>query len=178
MTQTVANNKTDTPSVEDNSALDELDTLLAQYDEGTEPVKTETKPSGEPPRDKRIDALLAREAESDLSAAVDTIMDDIEIQLPRSMIKGYLYSRESEDPRIGKAFDERFTNPAGWKKVLSGLAKEASNEFKGLPDKSLTNDRDVVEAAVRSASTSSNEAREVNFVGMNRNQLDRYLDDL
>jgi len=175
---TEANNDADTPSVEENGAQDELDTLLAQYDEGTEvPEKTE-KPSGEPTPDTRIDALLAREKKGDINSAVDTIMGDLDIQVPKSMIKGYLYSRESEDPRIGKAFDKRFQDPAGWKRVLSGLAKEASSEFKDLPDKSLTNDRDVVEAAVRGASTTSKESKEVNFTGMNRNQLDRYLEEL
>ena len=178
MNQTVAQDDPETPAGEDIGAQDELDTLLAQYDEGQEPTEPPAEKPSEPVVDKRVDALLARERDNDINNAIDTIMDEVsDVQIPKSMVKGYLFAKESEDPRIGKAFDNRFSDPAGWNRILKGIAQEAKKEFKDLPDKAMTNDRNAVEAAVRGASSTKAEAPEVDFKGMDRNQLNRWLRD-
>jgi hypothetical protein len=60
-----------------------------------------------------------------------------------------------EDQRIAAAFMNRTTNPAAWEKVQRGLAKEFAKEMKDFTsiDPNVTEDRAVVAAAVRGAST-------------------------
>jgi len=178
MTQTVTETADVTDQVtEDVGAQDELDTLLAQYDEAhEEPQKPTTTEQPQSHSDPRVEALLARQERTDIDNAVTKLKDESGTQLPDSMIEGYLRSKAIKDGRIDKAFNDRFNNPQGWEKVLKGLANDFKKEMESLPDSTLTANRDAVEAAVRSASSTKTAPEPApDFSKMSKSQLDKYL---
>lgn len=166
-------------------AQDELDSILAQYDEAN-------KPQGEPKQqpNNEVNELLAyfreekqtrekQEMKSAISEAVSAVKKQAEATIPDRLVRGFLHDLAVEDPRINKAFSERKSNPEVWNQVLKSAAKQLQKELQDLPDANLSKDRDLVTAAVRSASTAKPTPDEApDFSKMNKSQLDSYLRNL
>lgn len=162
---------------EEVGAQDELDTLLAQYDEG----KSEDKPKVEQPDPvyqwaaRQMQEQAKKSTDEGITEAIKLVKSESGTQLPDRLIRGYLEALNLEDGRIGSAFKERSKNPDNWNKVLKSAAKQLAKDLSDLPDQTLTQDRDVVTAAVRSASTAKSTSNDApNFSTMTKSQLDKW----
>lgn len=168
-TQAVADNADGAAQVqapEKNSAPDDLDSLLKEFESSSEPKPkaTEEQPKQEQPKDggdKRLDEVYgfiqeeqrrrARdEFTRDFSETVKNVKGDLAVS--DTIAKGFIHAMAEQDPRIAKAFVNRASNPETWKKVQGELNKALTREFEGQPDKRLTEDREAVAAAVRNSS--------------------------
>ena len=173
--ETVAKD-TDTASkttVEDQGAPEkDLDTLLSEidkeFDQGTKASETKstTAPDDVAQLKQTVSYLLEQTTRGDIESAVESVSKTLgdELKVPRRAIRAMLNDMAIEDPRIRKAFDNRHKDTVGWNKVLKAAAKSIRNEFSGLPDKQLTDDREAVAATIRGASktTSQDDAPNLN----------------
>jgi hypothetical protein len=195
-TQTVANGTegaaTQAPAVDNGAQGDELEALLAQFEqEVTKPSATATqptqaaqpKPTEQKPNDisaltAKVQSLVerdeAREAairkqkiDQDLMATVKSVRGDIpETVISDLVVKGWLNAASESDPRLVDAFNNREQNPARWNQVVAQLGKKLRSEFSRLPDVAETEDREAVTAAVRGASTKPPPAKAPDFKSM------------
>ena len=149
------------PSPEtDNAQGENLDDLLKEFEDVQEPPKKEVK--GEQKSDDvSEDVKFIREwREQEESKRVREALDqtvvalkdgiDCPVELPNTWWEGRLEVEARKDPRIAQAWLARDTKPDAWKKVQTHLKKQLESELSVRRD--LTDDRDAVAAAVRSAS--------------------------
>jgi len=154
------------PSVEDNDAQD-LDALLREYDEGTQEPKqapSEEKELLEYLKQQR-DADLVKQTQEDLNNAVTLVQEglsDLPVKVSNRVVKGLLNEIAYEDQRLKTAFENRHKNPQAWNRIVKQVRKTVREDFS--VDKTLTDDRDAVASAVKSASTTK-EADETPNIG-------------
>ena len=160
------------PVVQANDARndgDDLDTLLKQFDQGTkaeavsppateQTQQTQTAPAVDPVRLQRIEERLFRE---DLDRTVVNIMGDVKVS--KRMATGWVDQMARERPAVAQAFMNRHSNPEAWGRIERSLAKEFAKEMKQFTsiDPQVTEDREIVAAAVRGASTKAPESKPV-----------------
>lgn len=154
-----------------DAQVDELDSLLSDFGQ---PDQTGTEPQNTPVQDVTKDDIRemvqyskqdrhAREMEQ-TNAAIDsackTVFENLpEGVLPERAVRGLLIDMADSDQRFQKAFFARGSNPAQWNKILSATAKEMAKEFATV-DKDLSEDKEAIASAVRSASTKVPEAQQ------------------
>lgn len=161
-------------------APDELDAILSsvgeEFDKETKPPVSEPKKTDEVAELRsRVEYLVSQSENGDIDKAVDSVSKTLEVQVPRKAIKGYLNEMAIEDPRIQKAFQNRHKDPVAWNKVLKAASKRINDDFKGLPDKALTDDREALAATIRGASkTSTVEDEAPNFSGWSDNRFNHW----
>lgn len=143
---------------EESGAQDDLDALLAEYDNANKPVE-EPKPQTDikelvsyvqQEREEKVQAQL----KEDVNGAVSTVKEslpDLPVKLSDRVVRGFLEGLASEDKRFTQAFENRHSNPKGWNSVLKSAAKELAKEFDVDPE--ATSSRESVVSAVKSAST-------------------------
>lgn len=145
-----------------NEREDDLDKLLAEFDEGT---KTEPKAEPDARPEQKPDDLdklrrfaedyEARELQREILDTVHQIKEKHEALglLSDGFLEARLQYEASRDPRLAKAWVDRHQNPDAWGKVLDGLGSKLSGEISSRPDPQLTQDRETVRNAVRGVST-------------------------
>lgn len=154
-TQAVADNANpeSQTSGEESGAQDELDSLLQEYEQETSTTgEQQTQPDTSSQRDSQVEVLLMKQTQDDINSAANSIKEASGVELPDRFFRGYLHDAVDGDPRALRLWQNRHNDPKGWNKYLNVLAKEASEELKGVPDRSASEDRDAVESAVRNAS--------------------------
>lgn len=152
------------PSIDD--ILSEID---KEFESGTKTPERKVASSGGDDiaeLKNTVDFLITRESTTDINKAVEKISGEIDVKIPQKAIKGMLFDMANEDKRISDAFDNRYNDPKTWDKVLKAVSKEIGKEFKGLPDQKLSNDRELVTAAVRGASKTTVEDEAPDFSKM------------
>lgn len=134
------------PSEEAKSAPD-LEELLSQYDE--EVKSDEPKQEKQPEPTAQMDKALFQMGKKE---AIGYMIGD----MPESvgeMLFSHAEAKSQGDPRIARAWSNRFNDPSTFKAVFTALGEEARSILSNVPDKGATEDRDAVTAAVRSANT-------------------------
>lgn len=121
-----------------------------------------------------VDHLMSQTTNQDIDRAVEEISSSIEANVPKRAIRGMLNDMAVTDPRLRKAFDNRHSDAATWNKVLKAASKSIQKEFAGLPDKSLTDDRDAVSAAIQGASKTIVDDEAPNFSKMTDAEFEEY----
>lgn len=165
------------PVVQANDARndgDDLESLLKQFDQGTrtetvsppateQPKTTEAAPAVDPARLQRIEERLFKE---DLDRTVANIMGDQKV--PERFAKGWIDQVAREKPQVAQAFLNKHNNPDAWSKIERTLAKEFAKEMKQFTsiDPQVTEDREIVAAAVRGASTKAPDNKPIRMDGM------------
>lgn len=148
--------------------VDELDSLLSDFDRpdqtGTEPAtvtKDDLKEVVSYVKEDRQTRELER-TNADIDSACKTVFEGLsgEAKLPEGAVRGLLIDKADRDPRFQRAFLERNSNPSGWNKILSATAKEFSREYAPKVDQDLSDDKEAIASAVRSASTKAPEAQQ------------------
>lgn len=171
-----------TTTEESGAQVDDLDKLLdsfnKEFDQGTkEAPKVDAKDTTIAELTSRVDYLMNQMNSTDVDKAVDAVAKHIgeDLTIPKRAIRGILNDMAIEDPRLRKAYENRRSDPAGWNKVLKAAGKAIRNEFSGLPDKKLTDDREAVAATIRGASkTSSSEDDTPNFSKMSDSEYEEW----
>lgn len=151
-------------TTQEEGASDDLDSLLNEFSEATKPTE---QPKVELNDVQEVVSYVQEEraakaeqtTKADIDAAVDSIADNLDIEVPsKRIIRGLLQDIASNDKAIQQAFAQRNENPQAWKAAL----KRATNEMKEelSVDQEATSDREALTSAVRSASTKQPEPQE------------------
>lgn len=158
-----------TPGAEATSARtdgDDLDKLLAQYDDENkpkatpEPAKPEQK-TGTADNDlvlREVRALREERQQENYRRDMDKTIKDVRGNLDPeffddTFVEAWMDSQARNDPRLATAWANRSANPKQFAKVVETLGRAFTKRYGKLPDKQATEDREAVTAAVRGAST-------------------------
>lgn len=182
-TETVADDQ-DTgaqPAVDDKGAqgqsLDEtLNAIDGEFDKDTKGSRTEPDQDNVKLADlqSKVDQMSTQMTDSDINKAVDVIAESIDKEVPKPALKGMLSNMAVDDPRITKAFENRYNDPKAWQKVLGAATKTIAKEFANLPDKQLNDDRDAVSNAVRGASNTTSKDETPNLDKLSDPEFETY----
>lgn len=174
---------------------DELESLLSQFDDEDEGDKSSGKPpkakatpveksSPEPKQEKTGDLyglvqnLIDRDNEreqsrirerfdADMKETVKSVRGDVSPKLASDrFVRAWIDSLAEENPKLAKAWVKRNEEPKAFARVVAGLAKEFAKEFVNRPDPKLSEDKDLVAAAVRGASTKAPEGEAPKYSSM------------
>ena len=131
---------------------DDLDAILAEFDQQTEQPEVATKVD-DSPRMKIVEDYIQAQHARDTREAIQQSVSQLKgfdksfDGIGNTAIEGFLQLKAQRDTRIADAFHKRDENPDGWNRVLKGIAQEFSQEFKA-PDAQITEDRNAMRAAV------------------------------
>ena len=149
------------PDAEVDSAQDDLDSLLREYEEKTEP---KVEPQANPDKIAKVLSYIeeqeARQAEQALNDAITNSVKtvksglDLGFEMPDKYIEGILHSIAAKDKRFLNAFQQRDSNPSGWEKALKAVSKDMQKDFAAV-DHQATQDREAVTSAIRGAKQST-----------------------
>jgi hypothetical protein len=147
---------------------DDLNSLLDEWKTSSEPSKStpeqktdaDTKSDGDDRLARLERRLEDQQFKSDIAPVLasfrdqipDTVLTDKELT---NLINGWAI----DDPRLRTAWLNRHDDPGKWGRTVKGLSDSFKKRFSTLPDKSATEDREAVTAAVRGASTKAPEDR-------------------
>lgn len=163
------------PAPEESSAQetqtdsgDDLDQLLAEYDQNSSQQPSQ-QPSGQQTQpdvsklQQEVESLKAQKAAEMDQKDFDSVVDEMAQNAPvsRTMVAGMVRQLAVDDPKIAEAWEKRLVNPKAWQAAKQRLNKSYSAEIKALADPSLSEDREAVTAAVKSASKKPPEEPEV-----------------
>ena len=124
------------PVTEADDAQD-LDAILSQYatdeQETTEdtPKKDEVAELRERIERREREELQAK-IQEDIGKSVSRIKDNLKdssINVSDRIVRGLLNEAAQADPRILRAFNDRYNNPQNWERVESQLAKDLISEL-------------------------------------------------
>ena len=152
----------------------DLDSLLAQFEQDTTksppvspPAPVQQTPTQQP--DPLVAKLVSRYEREDIGKLVNQVKGDLDTD--DEMVEAWIDARARRDPRLATAWLEREANPQAFQKIASELGKEFAKRASKRPDPNLTEDREVVAAAVRGASTNrAPETPPPNFSQMSHNE--------
>jgi hypothetical protein len=154
-----------TPAESGAAQTDGLDELLKEFDQRREATEAPQVQATEPKPEQQIDvnalAVLekrlndqeARSARRELEQLFDRFTDGV--QADNLDAEAFLNAMALRDPRINQAYMNRGESPKRWNAVESELKKDFSKRFGKKVDRQVTDSRDAVTAAVRSASTAA-----------------------
>lgn len=169
---------------------DGLDALLAEF-EGRGAADPKTEPKGDDrarsePKDtpsdidvaalaaleERLNQQEAREQRRELEklfsrVAAGTQGDDVDAE-------AFLNTMALRDPRLTQAYYERNTNPKKWAGVEKALKQEFQKRYGKKVDKNVTESRDAVASAVRSAQSAAptKEYSDKDIIDMPKDEFD------
>ena len=136
----------------------DLDTLLAEFDQGTKATPSPPEPTKQPALDDQtvasINYLKQRVQQEDVSKAVSNIFGHLD--LDDEFKQAWLVAQATKNPAIEKAFENRFHDPKTWQTFEKSLAKEVDKKYGAKfsrVDEDATADHAAVAQAVRGAST-------------------------
>lgn len=181
--------KTEAPAVQGaevnnsarNDAGDDLDKALSEFDEqqpkpvtqatSTQPEQkagaTNDQRAQEAPHNGRLSAIEKRFFKQDMDATIKQVRGDMDPDLfDDSLVEAWINGEAKKDQRLATAWVNRDSNPAAFKKVVETLGRNFAKKYAKLPDAKATEDREIVAAAVRGASTKAPEGKTPNFGGM------------
>ena len=150
---------------------DDINAALSEYDnEVNRNQPAPSTPSHQSEQEEEVSVRLQRlEREqqdriyrTDMDAACDTIRGDLPAdRFDNQFLEGWLNARAMQDKRILRAWEDRSNDPAKFKRVLTGLAKELAGkwgDYSGV-DQDATSTRDAVAAAMKGGTTKAPEGK-------------------
>jgi hypothetical protein len=166
--------------------VDDLDSLLAEFDQGTKKPDTvsspDTKPTLPDALAQDVQALKSQAqewAQEKNKRAIAETVDDIRGDVPKEvfddeMVEAWLDAQARRDPRLAQAWLQREQNSQKWGKVKAELGRQLAKKAGSLPDRNATDDREAVAAAVRGASAKAAVEPAPNFGAMTDAELRKY----
>ena len=148
-----------------DTAPDELDSLLAQYDNGqkpTEPKAPDSETLGDLKESLNEVKVFAQEQREErrakaVTSAIETVKGDL--NMPDKLVRGWLEAEAQENPQVGEAFRNQGNPTSNWPKIAEALGRKFAKEMSEMKiDKAATEDRAAVEASVRGATKASEES--------------------
>jgi hypothetical protein len=137
---------------------DDLESLLAQFSEQTAPKSDPVSPQPQtqqqpqtPQPDPLVVRLYNRYEREDINNLVKQVKGDFAED--DEMVEAWIDAEARKDVRLQRAWMERDANPQAFQRIAKELGREFAKRASKKPDANLTEDREVVAAAVRGAST-------------------------
>ncbi|HEY6019651.1 MAG TPA: hypothetical protein VIY48_07050 [Candidatus Paceibacterota bacterium] len=166
----VADSTNETPkeevSAESGAAQDDgLDELLKEFDQrAAAPAPEKEVPASEPKTpeidvqalavlEQRLNQQEAREQRRELERVFNRFAEGT--QADAIDAEAFLNAAALRDPRINQAYASRASSPKAWDKIEGALKNEFARRYGKKVDKQVTESRDAVASAVRSASTAA-----------------------
>lgn len=157
---------------------DDLDVLLNdpvfsdKKDEPSIPKPEQGATKAETPQaplpDPAMSQILQRMYREDMQKTVSKVRGSLDASLfDDTLVEAWLDAQAREDPRLQQAWLNRHSNAKQFEKVVEGLGRSFAKRYGKMPDRAATEDREVVTAAVRGASTKAPEGNAPNFSDMN-----------
>lgn len=167
---------------------DDLDALLAQFDTATKPADTTSPPAAAAttqPDKAVLDELQALKGiatqwqqdkfKTEIGATVKDIRGDMDPEtFDDEFVEAWLDARARKDNRLQSAWQQKDANPRQWSRIKSELGREFKKKFDKMPDRSATEDREAVVAAVRGASTKAPPEQAPKLGGMTQAEFQKY----
>lgn len=165
---------------------DDLDRLLSEYDESgrartpPEPARPATNADTANPdlralADEVKGLRTERQQETfrrDMDAMTKNVRGDLDPEFfDDSFMEAWIDKQARDDPRLLQAFANRHANPKQFQKVVDTLGRSFNKRYSKLPDKSATEDREAVTAAVRGASTRAPEGKAPDYGKMSNQEF-------
>jgi len=169
---------------------DDLETLLASYDQQT----TRPEPQPNPPATSAttqpdVKALLEkvqtfegvanRIAQQEFKQQLAETVKDVRGDVPQEvvdddLVEAWLDARARKEPRLQQAWLQKDANPKQWSRIKSELGREFKKKFDKMPDRAVTEDRAAVAAAVRGASTKASAEPAPNLGSMSPQEFEKF----
>jgi len=161
----------DEPQVEETTTPS-LDELIAEFETNEPAPQPETPPPAEPGPQPTVDPekinsvvnyveqQQQRETRESERAAIDEAVKTAkEVEglsdLPDIFVEGALSRKIASDPRLQAAWQNQHNDPAGFNRLIAGVAKDLAGELTTQPDAQLSADREAANASVRTQSGAS-----------------------
>lgn len=144
------NEQKNSASEGNDSAQDDLDTLLSQYE--TETKKPEPEAKGGQTDDTTVlrEQLSQLVYERDMGKVIPSIRGSLDAnEYNDEMVDEWVNLQAKKDPRITQAWLNRKADSGTFQKVMNGLGKKFQSRYSGKPAGPSGNE---LEAAVRSSS--------------------------
>lgn len=138
---------------EATSQEDDLDTILGEWPEEKK-EEAKASPKQAPAQDPMLTELYSRMAEDDLSKAVEraySSLEDLPAKPDKSLLRDILEGRAQRDPRIGRAWQQRHSNPDAWMKTVDGITNDVKKRFE-VKESQSTSDVESAMAVARGSS--------------------------
>jgi hypothetical protein len=170
---------------------DDLEKLLAEFDDSdnpdpkamkeekpSKPAKTEQKTETPNDLSSQVQKLLDMEEErrreefqrqfdADMAKTVVAIRGEISDKLASDkLVRAWIEATAEENPKLTNAWVNRKKDPKAFGRIVEKLSRDFAAEFSKRPDPNATEDREVVSAAVRGASTKTPEDKAPNYASM------------
>lgn len=105
--------------------------------------------------------------QQDMQTTVKKVRGDLPEELfDDALVEAWLDKRARDNPALSQAWTQRHENPRQFQKIVDALGRDFHKKYGNLPDKKATEDREVVTAAVRGASTKAPEGKAPDFSGL------------
>jgi len=181
-TQTVVEQTDDTQkAVSDEADAQDLNTLLAEYDENTETEDTEkvsdvvaddNEIKSKLQKIDRIEKMMTDDLETrakdraavEFSTTVKSINEGLGIE--EKFVKAFLNMKADEDPRLKNAYLGKSTNPKVWAAIEEQLRNELRTFANGISDEDATDTHDAIVSSVLNSKSTSSVNTEVKFAEM------------
>ena len=155
-------------AAEGDAQVDDLDSLLSEFDSQTSQPTPEPQQSSSEVKElinymqqEKKEKEAARLNE-DLNATFTQVGEMLADKgLPDYLVRGAVYEKAESDPRFRDAFENRGNNPQAWNRVVKALGAQVKRDLEAQPDPQLTADSNALAAAVRGSSQTTPAAPEV-----------------
>ena len=180
---------------------DELDDLLAQYEQKDTVVEPTVESSDDSRSDqysddpdisdviKRLDDRdakdeAARKAENerqfkiDMDKTVESVRGDFDPGIfDDTFMESWIDAQARNDPRLQNAWSNRHNDPKAFGRIVEVLGRNFNKKFKALPDKQVTEDTEAVAEAVRGSSKQAPAPKTVDTTQMSDAEFARYTEE-
>lgn len=122
---------------------------------------------------EKLEAAISADVDK-ATKSVAKALEDMPVKLSDRIIRGMLNDLASSDGRFLRAFEARHSAPDKWERALNAVAREIRKDVTSQPDKTLSEDRAAVVAAVRGATTSAPKSEMPNLHEMSDSDFEAF----
>ena len=160
------------PDAAETSAreTDDLDALLKEYETSARPPETQPEPKAAPQKtDSGAELSDVRQYifNQDMEKTIGKVRGGLDPDyFDDKLVKGWINEQAIDDPRLATAWQQRYANPKQYQKVVDQLSQKFAKKYGKMHDREATENREVVAAAVRGASTKAPEHKAPDYSNM------------
>jgi hypothetical protein len=163
---------------------DDLDTLLAEYEEGTGPSTEQKQAEKTDPNVERLErlerTLNERDYRDDMKLVVGSVRGEFTPdEVDDEFIDTWVNAEAKKDPRVAQAWMKRHDDPQKFQRVVAGLSRKFAEKHAKIRqrDEDATADRESVAHAVRGASNKAPEGKAPDYTGQSDNEFRKSVEE-
>jgi hypothetical protein len=121
---------------------------------------------------ERIESERRREFQADMKETVKQIRGELAEDIASDrLVRAWIDGMAEDNPKLANAWVNRKNDPKQFARIVEGLSREFHKEFSRRPDPRTSEDRELVSAAVRGASTKAPEDRPPSYGTMSDSEF-------